>query len=303
VAVAIDGAALPNDANRFDTAETSVDPGYWNVIRTPIVRGRAFDATDTAASPPVAIVNETFAHRYWPGDDPIGKAVTFPGVGPGTQTSVVTAQVVGVARDARYWQLAEALQPFIYRPIAQGRRAALTMLVLARGEPSAIASAVRDAAASIDSAVPMFDMRTFDDLYQSRALLPARMMSQLVSALGVLALLLSAVGLYGVVAFLAARRTYEISIRMAIGASPGSVLKMVLGQAAAFVLPGLVIGTVSAFLLAPFLSSQEFDFVTPRDPSVFALVVILTAAVAFVAAGVPARRAARVDPAIALRAE
>lgn len=303
VSIAIDRTGSPPDANRFDTAETSVDPGYWNVIRTPIVRGRAFDATDSASSPPVAIVNETFAHRYWPGEDPIGKTVTFPEAGPATKTGGVTAAVVGVARDAKYWQLAEVPQPFIYRPIAQGRRVALTMLVLARGEPSSIASAVRDAAASVDSAVPMFDVRTFDDLYQSRALLPARMMSQLVSALGAIALLLSSVGLYGVIAFLAARRTYEISIRIAVGASPGSVVRMVLGQAAVFVLPGLALGTIAAFLLVPFLASQEFDFVTPRDPSVFALVVVLTTAVALVAAGVPARRAARVDPIAALRDE
>jgi putative ABC transport system permease protein len=303
MSVAIESAGAVDGRNRVDVAETSVDTGYWNVVRAAIIRGRVFDATDTASAPPVAIVNETFARRFWPGQDPIGKTIAFPDVPGANGTRGQTAQVVGIAQDGKYLQLAEAAQPFVYRPIAQGRRVSLTMMLLATGEPSALASALRAAVQSVDPAVPTFDVRTFDDLYRSRALLPARTMSQVVTALGVLAVLLSSVGLYGVIAFLTMRRTSEIGVRMAVGATPGRVLRLVLRQAATFVLPGVGLGTVAAFLLVPLLASPAFDFVTPRDPWVFAWVVLLTSGLALVAAGVPARKAARVDPVIALRTE
>jgi putative ABC transport system permease protein len=302
LAVSMEGAPA-DDHRRVMVAETSVDPGYWNVARTPIVRGRAFDTSDTASSPPIAIVNETFARRFWPHQEPIGKTVTFPDLPSPTGARAVTAQIVGVARDGKYWQLGEAPQPFIYRPLSQGRRLALTLMILTQREPSDLSSAVRAAAAAVDPAVPVFDVRTLDDLYQSRALLPSRMMSRLVTALGVSALLLSAIGLYAVIAFLAARRTYEIGIRMALGAAPGGVVGLVMRQAAILVLPGIALGMGAAFLLAPLLARREFDFVTPRDPRVFGLVTLMTSCVTLLAAGIPARRAARVDPTIALRAE
>ena len=301
--IAIDAAGAPDGRLVADVAETSVDPGYWSVARTPILRGRAFDSRDTASSPPVAIVNETLARRYWPDQDPIGKTVAFPDAIATDGSRGVTAEVVGVAKDAKYRQLAEAPQPFVYRPIDQGRRVSLTMMVLGTAEPSALAGAIRRAASSIDSAVPMFDVRTFDDLYRDRALMPSRTLSQLVGALGVLSVLLSSVGLYGVLAFLTMRRTSEIGVRMAVGATPGRVLRLVLRQAAAFMTPGLGIGIVGAFLLAPLLASPAFDFVVPRDPWVFAVVTVLTATVSIVAASVPARHAAKVDPVVALRTE
>jgi predicted permease len=302
LAVSMDRAPS-DDQGRVMVAETSVDAGYWNVVRTPIVRGRVFDTSDTASSPPVAIVNETLARRFWPNQEPIGKTVTFPDLPSPTGARGVTAQIVGVAQDGKYWQLGEAPQPFIYRPLSQGRRLALTLMILAQREPTDLSSAVRAAAAAVDPAVPVFDIRTLDDLYQSRALLPSRTMSQLVAALGVSALLLSAIGLYAVIAFLAARRTYEIGIRMAIGATQGRVVRLVMRQAAILVLPGIALGMGAAFLLAPLLARPEFDFVMPHDPRVFGLVLLMTSCVTLLAAGIPARRAARVDPTIALRAE
>jgi len=303
MSVVIESAGAVDGRDRIDVAETSVDAGYWSVVRTAIIRGRAFDATDTGSAPPVAIVNETFARRFWPGQDPIGRTIAFPDVPGANGARGQTAQIVGIAQDGKYRQLAEAAQPFVYRPIAQGRRVSLTMVLLASGDPSALASPLRAAVQSVDPAVPIFDVRTFDDLYRSKALLPARTMSQVVTALGVLAVLLSSVGLYGVIAFLTMRRTSEIGVRMAVGATPGRVLRLVLRQAATFVLPGVGLGTVAAFLLVPLLASPAFDFVTPRDPWVFAWVVALTSGLALVAAGVPARKAARVDPVVALRTE
>ena len=299
----IDGARTPEGQGRVSVAETIVDPGYWRVMRTPIVQGRAFDDRDTAPSPRVAIVNETFAAKYWPGEDPLGKTVRIPDApGPnGPQTLVV--EVVGIARDGKYWQLAEAPRPFIYRPVAQSRGGSLTMVVLAAGSPEAIAPAVRAAVAEVDANVPLFDVTSYDSFYRSRALLPSRVLARIVSALGVLSLLLASIGLYGVIAFLFAQRTQEIGIRIAVGASPGTVVRMVLRQAAVFIAPGLALGLALAAVLTPLLASPAFDFVTPGDPLVMTLSAIAMAAVAFVAATLPAVRASRTDPVTALRAQ
>jgi len=301
--VTIDGAVLPDGQDRVSIAETVIDPGYWDVMRTPIVRGRAFNDSDTQASPRVAIVNETMARTYWAGDDPIGKLIRIPDApGPnGPETLVLS--VVGIAKDGRYVQLGESPQPFIYRPFSQARFGRMTMVVLAteNASPLALTSSVREAAASIDANVPLFDVRTLDDLYQSRALLPSRVMSRIVTALGVLGLVLACVGLYGVIAFLFANRTHEIGIRMAVGASPSRVLSMVLTHAAALVVPGIVAGLGLAALLTPFLAAPAFDFVAPDDPVVMTVAPVAMALVCFTAAMLPARRAARVNPTSALR--
>ncbi|HVQ14160.1 MAG TPA: FtsX-like permease family protein, partial [Vicinamibacterales bacterium] len=301
--VTIDGAVLPDGQDRVSIAETVIDPGYWDVMRTPIVHGRAFDVTDTQTSPRVAIVNETMARVYWGNGDPIGKLIRIPDV-PGPQgPETLVLSVIGVAKDGRYWQLGESPQPFIYRPFSQARPGRMTMVVLSSGDtsPLALASALRETAAAVNASVPLFDLRTLDDLYQSRALLPSRMMSRIVTALGVLGLVLACVGLYGVIAFLFANRTHEIGIRMAVGASPARVLGMVLTHASVLVLPGLVAGLGLAVFLTPFLASPAFDFVTPGDPVVMTVAPLAMALVCFTAAMLPARRAARVNPTAALR--
>ena len=301
--VTIDGAVLPDGQDRVSIAETVIDPGYWDVMRTPIVRGRPFNDSDTQESPRVAIVNETMARTYWPGSDPLGRLIRIPNApGPnGPETLVLS--VVGVARDGRYWQLGESPQPFIYRPFTQARPGRMTMVVLSAEDasPLALATVLRDAAASVNASVPLFDLRTLDDLYQSRALLPSRMMSRIVTALGVLGLVLACVGLYGVIAFLFASRTHEIGIRMAVGAAPSRVLRMVLAHAAALVVPGLAAGLGLAVLLTPFLAAPAFDFVMPGDPVVMTAAPVAMALVCFSAAILPARRAARVNPTAALR--
>ncbi|HLG56106.1 MAG TPA: ABC transporter permease [Vicinamibacterales bacterium] len=303
VTVTVDGARMPGGGDRVTVAETTVDDGYWAVMRTPIVHGRGFDARDTATSPRVAIVNETMAKQYWPDQDPVGKTVRIPDVPTPNGPQTIAMEVVGVARDGKYWELAESTRPFIYRPFSQGRRIAMTMVVLTRGEPAAIASAVRAASASVDSSVPVFDVQTLDSLYRSRALLPSRLMSQLVTSIGVLGLLLASVGLYGVIAFLSTRRTREIGVRMAVGASRGGVLRMALWQAAGLLLPGLALGVALAALLTPLLGSPAFDFVSPYDPLVMTLAPLVTAGVAMLAAALPAIRASRIDPTMALRAD
>jgi len=299
----IDGAVLPDGQDRVSIAETVIDPGYWNVMRTPIVRGRAFSDSDTQDSPRVAIVNETMARMYWAGSDPIGRLIRIPDVPGANGPETLVLSVVGVAQDGRYFQLGESPQPFIYRPFSQARPGRMTMVVLSAEDtsPLALASVLRETAASVNASVPLFDLRTLDDLYQSRALLPSRMMSRIVTALGVLGLVLACVGLYGVIAFLFANRTHEIGIRMAVGASPSRVLGMVLTNAGVLVLPGLVAGLGLAAFLTPFLASPAFDFVTPGDPVVMTAAALAMALVCFTAAMLPARRAAQVNPTAALR--
>ncbi len=301
--VTIDGAALPVDQDRVSIAETVIDPGYWEVLRIPIVRGRAFDTTDTQSSPRVAIVNETMARKYWPDDDPIGKVIRIPDVPGPNGPQVLVLSIVGVAKDGRYWQLGESPQPFLYRPFSQARPGSMTMVVLAAGEtsPLALIATLRTVAASINATVPLHDVRTLDDLYQSRALLPSRMMSRIVTALGALSLTLACVGLYSVIAFLFASRTRDIGIRMAVGASPSRVLSMVLTHATYLIVPGLVAGLGLAALITPLLASPAFDFVMPGDPLVLTVALLLMALVSFAAAMLPAQRAARVSPTTALR--
>jgi putative ABC transport system permease protein len=211
--------------------------------------------------------------------------------------------VIGIARDSKYVSLAEVAQPFMYRPFSQHPRTRMTLVVQSTGDAAALAPAIRAEAAAIDASVPMFDVRTLEDLYRARALAPPRNVALVASALGLLALVLATVGLYGVIAFLTARRTHEIGIRVAVGASPRRVLGIVLTQAAGPVAIGLGVGIGLALLLAPLVGSPAFDFVVPSDATVFVLVPVAIGAIALSAAAIPALRAIRVDPVAALRAE
>ena len=303
IGIVPDGATLPKGQDRILVADTQVDDGYWTVMGVPIVTGRAFDARDTLSSPLVAVVNETMARRYWPDGHAIGRTIRIPDVPTPSGPRPLVMEIVGVARDGKYSNLAEAPQPFVYRPIAQGRRiGALTMVVLA-DEPLAVAPSVRRAAAALDAAVPMFEMREMRNLYQLRALMPPRFMSQLTGAIGAIGVLLAAVGLYGVLALITARRTREFGVRLAVGAQTHSVVWLVLRQAAALVLPGLALGVLAAALLTPLIGSPAFDFVSPGDPFVFIMATLVAAISSLVAAALPARRASHVDPVVALRAE
>jgi predicted permease len=303
ITLSVDGARTPDGQNRVSVAETIVDPGYWDVMRTPIVRGRAFDDRDTLSGPRVAIVNETLARQYWPDQDPLGKTVRIPDVPDPDGRETLVLEIVGVARDGKYWQLGETARPFIYRPVAQTRTITLTLVVLAHGDPEAIAAPVMTAIADVDANVPLFDVRTLESYYQSRALVPSRLMARIVTTLGFLGLLLASIGLYGVIAFLFARRTHEIGIRMAVGASRRHVLGMVFRQAAVFIVPGLALGLGLAVLLTPLLGAPAFDFVAPADPLVMSLAAGTMAIVAFAAASAPAIRASRINPTTALRTQ
>ncbi len=291
----VEGYDMPRGQDRLSIAANTVDAGFWPAMRASIARGRAFDERDTESSPKVVIVNETMARQYWPNQDPIGKTVRLRDrTGP-------QALVIGIARDGKYQALNEPQQPFVFLPMSQRYRPAVTMIVLATGDPAALAAPVRAQVKTLDASVPVFDVRTLNDLYQARAMLPPRLTSQVMTSLGLLGVVLAIIGLYGVVAYVTTGRTHEIGIRMAVGADQRSVVVLVLKQAAGAVAAGLVIGIGLALLLTPALA-EPFD-IDPRDGTIFTLVPVALAGVACLASLIPARRAARIDPVIALRHE
>jgi predicted permease len=270
----------------------SVGPNYLKTMQIPLLAGRDFRANDDDKGQLVVIVDQEFAKRYWPGADAVGKQVAAEGK---------RFTVVGVAQNIDNDHLGQKPQPFIYIPLFQDYSAAISIEVRAAGDPLLFVSPVERAVRSLDADVPLFDLTTLD----SRILLNTmteRMSGAFVGGFGILAMVLAAVGIYGLLAYVTRQRTHEIGIRMALGADPREVLRLILGQGLKLVSFGLAIGLLASFLLTRALSSQLFG-VTPADPPTYLAVVILLLGVALVACYLPARRAMKVDPLVALRYE
>jgi putative ABC transport system permease protein len=284
----------PNGMVGVDIA--TVSPGYFNVVRLPLLAGRDFARTDDAAATHVAIVNESFAKTYWPGTDPIGR--TFVHQGPFFPTPV-TFTVVGVARDAKYSSLGESPHPFVYLPLAQNWEWNTTMLVRTSGAPEALTAPIRDAVRGLDPLLPSPAVVTLDAA-TSVVLLPERIAAFVTGAMGLLGLVLAAVGLYGVVSYTVSQRTREIGVRMALGADRARVLGMVVRDGMRLVAIGVVIGMVLAVAGTRVMRGFLFG-VSPLDPLVFAVIPIGLALVTLLASYLPARRAAATDPVAALR--
>ncbi len=249
-------------------------------------------------APEVVIVNETMARRYWPGESPVGKRVRPWGV---NRPDAPYAEVVGLVRDSKYVTVGEAPRAFVYRPLAQRWAPAATLLVRTGGDPLDVLAAVRQEVTAVDPDLPVFDIRPLAEL-TSVSLLPARAAGWLLGLFGVLALALAAIGLYGVVAFLARQRTHELGIRLMLGAQRRQILATVLGPALRWTGWGLAIGLVLSLLLTRLLGGLLHD-VSPSDPLTYLGVSLLLAAVALVAAYLPAHRAARLQPMETLRSE
>ena len=268
---------------------------YFDTMGIPLVRGRDFARTDTTGAPLVVIVNETMAQRFWPGQDAIGKRFKFFGDKDFTT-------VIGVARDSKYNGVAEDPIPFIFEPIRQNYSPAATLHVRADGNAAGLAAAVRRSVQEIDPTLSVFNIRTLDEQV-AQSLAPLRTNVIVLTAFGLLALLLASIGLYGVASYSVTQRTREIGVRMALGASRSSVLRLVLGQGLVLVAAGLVVGLIGALALASAIPTQLLPNVSPRDPLTFAGTATLLAVVAVVASYIPAQRATRIDPLIALRTE
>lgn len=293
----VEGYPLPPDQNSIGMSGSAVGTDYFATMRISILRGRVFDNRDTAASPKVVIVNETMAAKYWPHQNPIGKRVRL------NDRNGPEAQVIGVARDGKYIYLAEPQRPFVYVPYSQDYHAGMILHVLTQGDPANLAGRIRGEVHSLDPEVPAFDVSTLHAFIDAKALLGPRLTAQMISGIGLIGMLMAVVGLYGVVAYAVSRRTREIGIRMAIGAGKRDVLRMILAQGISLTLIGVGVGLALAFAVARLMGTLLLFGVNPADPLVFALTPAILIAVTIAACWLPARRAAKVDPMIALRYE
>jgi macrolide transport system ATP-binding/permease protein len=272
----------------------TVGLGYFQTIGIPLIRGRDFTRADTAQAAKVVVVNQTMAEQFWKGEEAIGKRFKFFGDADYTT-------VIGVARDSKYNGVAEDPQNFIYQPLAQNYTAQATLHVRTDGDAASLASAVRAATRELDPSLSVFNVRTLAEQVRT-SLQPLTMNVLMLAVFGGLALLLASIGLYGVTSYSVSQRTREIGVRMALGAQPASVVGLVLGQGMILVAIGLAIGLVAAYSAAGLMSSLVV-VVNPHDPLTFVATAAALAAVALMASYIPARRATRIDPLIALRTD
>jgi predicted permease len=283
---------------------------YFRALRIPLLAGRTFTDADTQTAPKVAVVNRAFVRRHWAGQDPIGKVISVnPPVSllpagstpPGYQPTLFT--IVGVVADAHYGTLHDAPPPLVYTSYAQGAEGETTMYLVAHttGDPSALVAALRDRIRRVDGEVPASDVQTMEERV-SASLARPRLHAILLATFAGLALLLAATGIYGVVAHATRVRTREIGIRMAVGAEPSAIRALFLREGLALVAAGALAGLLGAAALTRTLRTLLFD-VSSTDPTVFGVITAALVAVALLAAWLPARRATRLDPLVALREE
>ncbi|HZS04926.1 MAG TPA: ABC transporter permease [Blastocatellia bacterium] len=291
----------PRPGESTEVGSVTVAPGYFETLRLPVLRGRSFGGQDREGAPGVVMVNEAFARRYWPGQDPLGKRIRMGAMRGGNSDELPALEVIGVVKDGKYVTLGEGATPFFYLNLAQGYDPAPTLIVRTRGNPTDYLPAVRNVVAALDDSLPLFDVKTMRE-HLGLALLPARLAGTILGIFGLVALVLAASGIYGVMSYSVARRTREIGIRMALGAGRGDVLRLIVGQGMKLVVIGTAIGLVAALALGRLLGSLLYGL-SPADPLTFAGMVLLLAGVALAACWIPARRATKTDPMIALRYE
>jgi len=274
-----------------------VGKDYFATAGTTLVRGRSFRESDREATPGVAVVNQTMARRLWPGGDALGQRISTRGrKGP-------WMEVVGIAQDGKYLLVGEQPRSFLYLPASQRPIGEGTLWVRSDSPPEGLAAAVRAEIEAVDADLPVYNVRTLEaHLQNGNAFLIFRTAALMVGSFGAVGLLLAAVGLYGVVAFSVGRRTQEIGLRMALGAREGRVLGLVLRRGMLLCGVGLALGVLATWLLGGTLASLLVG-VSPRDPLTLAAVVGFLATISLVATGVPAWRATRVEPVVALRQE
>lgn len=285
----------PGEARPHAQVQT-VDPGFFETLRIPLRRGRTFTSGDAAGAPQVVVIDEFLARRYFKDQDPIGRQIRR---GPPEAPPLT---IVGVVASIRKVSLAEPVEKeTIYFPVAQARVPVRTLGLVVRthGDPEALASTVREAVRAVDPEQPIFDVRTMDDRV-ARSLARHRTPMVLTTAFGVLAVLLAAVGLYGVLAYAVGQRVRELGIRQVLGADRAAILRLVLGQGLIVAASGSLAGVTASFWLTGLLRSQLFG-VSPRDPAVLVAAPALLLVVALLACLAPAYRATRVEPIAALR--
>jgi putative ABC transport system permease protein len=288
---------VPKQADISSSPFNVADKEYFRTLQIPLLAGRLFDTFDNAKSPPVVIINESMAKKWWPNENPIGKRIKqgFP------QDKSPYREVVGVVGDVKEDGPDAQQRTEVYLPLAQNTDSAQTIMVRTSGDPMSMAKTVvaavheLDADQAIDAVQPLTDYLSSSTAWRSS-------IAVLLGFFGILALGLAAIGIYGVMSYTVSQRSHEIGIRMALGAHPRRILRLVVSQGLGISLAGVAIGVVAALGLTHLLTSMLFG-VTPRDPLTFAGVALLVIGVALAGSFVPARRAASVDPMVALRHE
>ncbi len=277
----------------------AIGPGYFKTLGVSMLQGRDFNERDVAKAPGVIIVNQAFARKFFPNEDPIGKRIK-PGIST-LETDPVMREIVGVVSDIRNRNLSSELRPGYFLPAAQIPFNQMTIVVRTTNDPHSLITAVQNEVHAMDRELPVFNVKTMDE-YISATVAAPRFNATLLVLFASVALVLTIVGLYGVMSYSVAQRTNEIGIRMALGAQTRDVLRLIVSQGFKLVLLGLAIGLVGAFALMRVIASLLFG-VTTKDPLTFAAVAVLLAVVALLACYIPARRATRLDPLSALRYE
>jgi predicted permease len=290
----IGGRPESSFAQQANAAFRLVTPEYFRTVGIPLLRGRRFDARDQAGATGVVIINDTLARRYWPGEDSIGRSIS---VADGLTPAV--REIIGVVGDTRDHGLADSATPEIYRPFYQAFWPFLGIVVRTSREPGDLANAISRAIWSVDKELPIRSIVTMDRLLNA-SVGSRRSNTILLAVFGLIAVLLAALGLYGVIAYSVQRRTHEIGVRMALGARGGDVMAGVLKQAMLLTAGGVLIGLPAAFAATRYLRSMLVEIGT-ADPLTFVAFPLMLMAVALLAAYLPARRASRVDPTVALR--
>jgi predicted permease len=272
-----------------------VGDGFFDTLGIALRSGREFLGTDRASSAAVAVVNETFVRRFLAGGDAVGKTLRF------RSANGSPIEIVGVVRDGKYRSLRETPLPYLYLPLAQNYSPELSIVIGATTDPIDLAPVLRSEVRLLDPRVPLFGVRTLEQ-HRDTLITTERTVSRLIVAFGSLAVLLVTLGIYALMAFLVAQRTREFGTRLALGAPPGSVLRLVLGRGVVLTLVGLALGVVAALALMRALSGILYG-VSATEPAVFVLGALALLATTTIAAYFPARRATKVDPMVALREE
>ena len=291
----IPGHEAPDGSAFISIANNTVGPDYFAAMGIPLLRGRDFDERDSqTGARPVAVINETMAQRYWPNGNAVGQSIQTRVDGP-------AIEIVGVVRDIKYYSLAEEPQPYVYASAAQAYTPGITMHLCATGDTRALILAAQKEIERLDPNLAITNFTTFAELRQA-PLFPGRAMAIVSSLFGFLALLLAAVGIYGVTSYTVGQRTREVGIRIALGAQRAAILRLIIGQSVSITLIGVGVGLIAALALTRFLSSLLFG-VSATDLLTFVMIALLLTFVALLACWIPARRATKVDPMIALRCE
>jgi putative ABC transport system permease protein len=292
-AFSIEGRPPQSQGEKLQANLRLISNNYFRAMGIPTTRGRAFTSQDAQAKPAVVIINEAMARRFWPNEDPLGKRLTIDLDEPGPR------EIVGVVKDIRHYSLDVEPRPEMYVPNLALSQNIMSLVLRSTTDPTSLVPAVRQEVLSLDSNQPVYNVKTMEEMVGD-SVATQRFSMLMLGCLAAVALILAIVGIYGVIAYWVAQRSHEMGVRIALGARSRDILKMILVQSMTLALVGVGIGLIAAFILTRVMSTLLFG-VSARDPLAFLVAALLLAAVAFVAALVPARKATKVDPMCALR--